>query len=102
MRVPVVARRNQYLDSSIAIPADIFVVDPVHLKPPKFYEERSMSINSSLSLSNSESSKKPIMPSLISSNCEMSSKCMDESLEEGSRLQQHYCITLGVGPLWWS
>lgn len=27
---------------------------------------------------------------------------MDESLEEGSRLQQHYCITLGVGPLWWS
>lgn len=32
----------------------------------------------------------------------MSSKCMDESLEEGSRLQQHYCITLGVGPLWWS
>lgn len=40
----------------------------VHLKPPKFYEGRSMSINSSLSLSNSESSKKPIMPSLISSN----------------------------------
>lgn len=32
----------------------------------------------------------------------MSSKCMDETLEEGSRLQQHYCITLGVGPLWWS
>lgn len=62
-----------------------------------------MNINSSLSLSNSESSKKgAIMPSLISSNCEMSSKCMDESLEEGSRLQQHYCITLGVGPLWWS
>lgn len=74
----------------------------MHLKPPKFYEERSMSINSIRSLSKSESSKKPIMPSLISSNCEMSSKCMDESLEEGSRLQQHYCITLGVGPLWWS
>ncbi|CAL1686072.1 unnamed protein product [Lasius platythorax] len=58
-----------------------------------------MSINSSLALSNSESSKKPIMPSLISSNCEMSSKCMDESLEEGSRLQQHYFNTesRGVG-----
>ncbi|KAF7413490.1 hypothetical protein HZH68_001979 [Vespula germanica] len=26
--------------------------------------------------------------------CEMSSKCMDESLEEGSRPLQHYCITL--------
>lgn len=45
-----------------------FRVGAVHLKPPKFYEKRSMSINSSLSLSNSESSKKPIMPSLISSN----------------------------------
>lgn len=45
-----------------------FRVGAVHLKPPKFYEERSMSINSGLSLSNSDSSKKPIMPSLISSN----------------------------------
>lgn len=62
-----------------------------------------MSINSSLPLSNCESSKKGfIMPSLISSNCEMSTKCMEESLEEGCTLQQHYCITLGVGPLWWS
>lgn len=62
-----------------------------------------MSISSGLLLSNCESSKKGvIMPSLISSNCEMSSKCMDESLDEGSRPLQHYCITLGVGPLWWS
>ncbi|XP_046815248.1 LOW QUALITY PROTEIN: ornithine decarboxylase antizyme 1 [Vespa crabro] len=62
-----------------------------------------MSISSSLLLSHCESSKKGvIMPSLVSSNCEMSSKCMDDSLEEGSRPLQHYCITLGVGPLWWS
>ncbi|XP_060823494.1 LOW QUALITY PROTEIN: ornithine decarboxylase antizyme 1 [Bombus pascuorum] len=62
-----------------------------------------MSINSDLPLSNCGSTKKGIiMPSLISSNCDMSSKCVDESLEEGSRFQQHYCITLGVGPLWWS
>lgn len=62
-----------------------------------------MSINSSLPLSNCESNKKGIiMPSLISSNCEMSSKCTDDSLEEGCKFQQHYCITLGVGPLWWS
>ncbi|KAF7407251.1 hypothetical protein HZH66_001788 [Vespula vulgaris] len=76
-----------------------------------------MSISSSLLLSHCESSKKGvIMPSLVSSNCkldfyyfskmvpkplesaprlcEMSSKCMDESLEEGSRPLQHYCITL--------
>ncbi|KAI4481590.1 hypothetical protein M0802_013910 [Mischocyttarus mexicanus] len=26
--------------------------------------------------------------------CEMSSKCMDDSLEDGSRALQHYCITL--------
>lgn len=64
-----------------------------------------MSINSGLSLSNSESSKKGItMPGLISSNWEMSSKWTEESLEDGCSglVQQHYCITLGVGPLWWS
>lgn len=64
-----------------------------------------MSINSNLILSSSESSKKQpvgLLPKLISSNSEMSSKCVDESLEEGSRALQHYCITLGVGPLWWS
>lgn len=33
---------------------------------------------------------------------EMSSKCIDESFEEGLGAHQHYCITLGVGPLWWS
>ncbi|XP_043597836.1 ornithine decarboxylase antizyme 1 [Bombus pyrosoma] len=59
-----------------------------------------MSINSGLPLSNCGSTKKGIiMPSLISSNCDMSSKCMDESLEEGSRFQQHYCITLGEDEL---
>ncbi|KAK2589006.1 hypothetical protein KPH14_001853 [Odynerus spinipes] len=59
-----------------------------------------MSISSGLLLSNCESSKKGvIMPSLISSNCEMSSKCMDESLDEGSRPLQHYFNTesRGVG-----
>lgn len=60
-------------------------------------------IHSNLILSNYEASKNDeTMPSLISSNCEMSSKCIDETLEEGSRALQHYCITLGVGPLWWS
>lgn len=74
----------------------------VTLYPSRFYEKRSMSINSNL-IFNCESSKnEEIMPSLISSNCEMTSKCIDESLEEGSSALQHYCITLGVGPLWWS
>jgi len=70
-------------------------------KQSRFHEEGSMSVNSIL-LSSSEGSKKDAkMPSLISSNCEMTSKYMDDSLSEISALQ-HYCITLGVGPLWWS
>ncbi|XP_076241175.1 uncharacterized protein LOC143183513 [Calliopsis andreniformis] len=81
-----------------SLPQRTFRPEKVHLRPSKLYEEKSMNINSSLPLSNCENSKKGmIMPSLISSNCEM-----DESLEESCRLQQHYCITLGVGPLWWS
>ncbi|KAG7206557.1 hypothetical protein KM043_000245 [Ampulex compressa] len=59
-----------------------------------------MNINSNPSLSNCETSKKgALMPSLISSNCEMSSKCMDENLDEGYKVQQHYFNTesRGVG-----
>jgi len=75
-RVRVVRSRAPWLPKAAAISSRrrrsllqrTFRVGAVHIKPPKFYEERSMSINSSLSLSNSESSKKPIMPSLISSN----------------------------------
>ncbi|XP_015521771.2 LOW QUALITY PROTEIN: ornithine decarboxylase antizyme 1 [Neodiprion virginianus] len=63
-----------------------------------------MSIRASQALSNFERSKnEDIMPSLISSNCGMSSKYIEEGMYEGMRQQQqHYCITLGVGPLWWS